>query len=245
ADLLNYTQEDLLEIKDFDKKLVEEVVEVLQSRFGISLPQEGLYIPASSIKEKLRDFLQEVDETSTKSIEEKDDLTAQTPIELLQLSVRAYNRLKQMQINTLADLLNYTQEDLLEIKDFDKKLVEEVAEALQSRFGISLPQERLYIPASSIKGKLRDFLKEADETLTKSIKEKDALTAQIPIEELQLSVRTYNCLKRVQVNSIADLLDYTQEDLLEIRNFGRKSVEDVVEALQRRLGITLTPKRSS
>jgi DNA-directed RNA polymerase subunit alpha len=62
---------------------------------------------------------------------------------------------------------------------------------------------------------------------------------QIPIEELQLSVRAYNCLKRAQINSVADLLDYTQEDLLEIKNFGAKSAEEVIEALQVRLGITL------
>jgi DNA-directed RNA polymerase subunit alpha len=62
---------------------------------------------------------------------------------------------------------------------------------------------------------------------------------QIHIEELQLSVRAYNCLKRAQINSVADLLDYTQEDLLEIKNFGAKSAEEVIEALQVRLGITL------
>lgn len=62
---------------------------------------------------------------------------------------------------------------------------------------------------------------------------------QIPIEELQLSVRAYNCLKRAQINSVSDLLDYSQEDLLEIKNFGQKSAEEVIEALQRRLGITL------
>lgn len=68
---------------------------------------------------------------------------------------------------------------------------------------------------------------------------------QIPIEELQLSVRAYNCLKRAQINSVADLLDYTQEDLLEIKNFGQKSAEEVVEALQQRLGITLPQEKSS
>lgn len=70
-------------------------------------------------------------------------------------------------------------------------------------------------------------------------------TNQIPIEELQLSVRAYNCLKRAQINSVADLLDYTQEDLLEIKNFGQKSAEEVVEALQDRLGITLPQEKSS
>lgn len=66
---------------------------------------------------------------------------------------------------------------------------------------------------------------------------------QIPIEELQLSVRAYNCLKRAQINTVADLLDYSQEDLLEIKNFGQKSAEEVIEALQKRLGITLPQEK--
>lgn len=69
--------------------------------------------------------------------------------------------------------------------------------------------------------------------------------SQIPIEELQLSVRAYNCLKRAQINSVADLLEYTQEELLEIKNFGQKSAEEVIEALRQRLGITLQETRSS
>ncbi|AFZ37555.1 DNA-directed RNA polymerase subunit alpha [Stanieria cyanosphaera PCC 7437] len=70
-------------------------------------------------------------------------------------------------------------------------------------------------------------------------------TSQIPIEELQLSVRAYNCLKRAQINSVADLLDYTQEDLLEIKNFGQKSADEVIEALRKRLGITLPQEKSA
>ena len=79
------------------------------------------------------------------------------------------------------------------------------------------------------------------------VKEEDT-TYQIPIEELQLSVRAYNCLKRAQINSVSDLLDYSQEDLLEIKNFGQKSAEEVVEALHYRLGIMLPmekPAKSS
>ncbi len=67
---------------------------------------------------------------------------------------------------------------------------------------------------------------------------------QIPIEELQLSVRAYNCLKRAQINTVADLLVYTEEDLLEIKNFGQKSAEEVVEALKNRLGLTLPREKS-
>lgn len=73
----------------------------------------------------------------------------------------------------------------------------------------------------------------------------DDPSSQIPIEELQLSVRAYNCLKRAQINSVSDLLDYTQEDLLEIKNFGAKSAEEVVDALKQRLGITLPQEKSA
>jgi len=70
-------------------------------------------------------------------------------------------------------------------------------------------------------------------------------TGQIQIEQLNLSVRAYNCLKRAQVNTVADLLEYSQEDLLEIKNFGQKSAEEVIEALQKHLGITLPPQKAA
>jgi|TARA_B110000444_G_scaffold20046_1_gene16688 DNA-directed RNA polymerase subunit alpha len=62
----------------------------------------------------------------------------------------------------------------------------------------------------------------------------------ISIEELQLSVRAYNCLKRAQINSISDLLKYSPEKLQEIKNFGQKSADEVFDALKNKLGITLT-----
>nr|YP_009392114.1 RNA polymerase a-subunit [Periphykon beckeri]ARW60462.1 RNA polymerase a-subunit [Periphykon beckeri] len=66
---------------------------------------------------------------------------------------------------------------------------------------------------------------------------------QILIEDLQLSVRAYNCLKRAQINSIADLLNYSQEELLEIKNFGQKSAEEVIEALNDKLNINLEKEK--
>ena len=66
---------------------------------------------------------------------------------------------------------------------------------------------------------------------------------QVLIEELQLSVRAYNCLKRAHIHSISDLLDYSQEELLEIKNFGQKSAEEVIEALQNRLEISLQKEK--
>jgi DNA-directed RNA polymerase subunit alpha len=83
------------------------------------------------------------------------------------------------------------------------------------------------------------------EAIQEDYPEEEDPTSQIPIEELQLSVRAYNCLKRAQINSVADLLDYSQEDLLEIKNFGQKSAEEVIDALKKRLGITLPQEKSS
>ncbi|XTZ11769.1 MAG: DNA-directed RNA polymerase subunit alpha C-terminal domain-containing protein, partial [cyanobacterium endosymbiont of Rhopalodia inflata] len=82
------------------------------------------------------------------------------------------------------------------------------------------------------------------ETSPPDYQDDDNPQSQIPIEELQLSVRAYNCLKRAQINTVADLLDYSQEDLLEIKNFGQKSAEEVIEALQKRLGITLPQEKT-
>jgi len=62
----------------------------------------------------------------------------------------------------------------------------------------------------------------------------------IPIEELQLPVRAYNCLKRAQINTVGQLLKYSPEQLQEIKNFGRKSANEVFAALKNKLGITLS-----
>lgn len=61
----------------------------------------------------------------------------------------------------------------------------------------------------------------------------------IAIEELQLSVRAYNCLKKAQINTVGDLLQYSPEKLQELKNFGRKSAEEVFSTLKNKLGIIL------
>nr|ARW68359.1 RNA polymerase a-subunit [Chondria sp. (in: red algae)] len=73
--------------------------------------------------------------------------------------------------------------------------------------------------------------------------EKEKQINQILIEELQLSVRAYNCLKRAQIHSIADLLAYSQEELLEIKNFGQKSADEVIEGLKNKLNIHLPQEK--
>ena len=60
------------------------------------------------------------------------------------------------------------------------------------------------------------------------------------IEELDLSVRAYNCLKRAGINSVAELVQKNQEDMMKVRNLGRKSLEEVEQKLSG-LGLGLRP----
>ena len=60
----------------------------------------------------------------------------------------------------------------------------------------------------------------------------------LPIEDLDLSERPRNCLKRAQINSIGELLTKTEDDLLNITNFGQKSLDEVKQKLDER-GLTL------
>ena len=60
----------------------------------------------------------------------------------------------------------------------------------------------------------------------------------IPIEDLDLSVRSYNCLKRVGIETIGDLVSKTESELAAMPNFGKKSIEEVRETLQAH-GLTL------
>ena len=56
----------------------------------------------------------------------------------------------------------------------------------------------------------------------------------VPIEQLELSVRSYNCLKRQGINTLEQLLDCSEQDLMGIRNFGEKSIDEVRDVLTTR-----------
>jgi len=60
----------------------------------------------------------------------------------------------------------------------------------------------------------------------------------MPIEELDLSVRPYNCLKRAGINTVGDLMQRTEEEIVSVKNFGRKSLDEVREKLTA-LGLSL------
>jgi DNA-directed RNA polymerase alpha subunit len=86
----------------------------------------------------------------------------------------------------------------------------------------------------------RDSLVEIQKSTGKNYpKETEFKFNSINIEDLGITARAYNCLKRAQINTLGDLLDYSKSDLLQIKNFGVKSAEEVLEALQNKLGVTL------
>ena len=61
---------------------------------------------------------------------------------------------------------------------------------------------------------------------------------EMNIDELELSVRSYNCLKRAGINTVAELINRTPDDMMKVRNLGRKSLEEVLAKLKE-LGLQL------
>ncbi len=70
--------------------------------------------------------------------------------------------------------------------------------------------------------------------------QEEAQAPSISIEDLELSVRAYNCLKRASINSLPELLKKSEHDLLSIKNFGKKSSDEVIEKLHQ-VGLELQP----
>ena len=63
---------------------------------------------------------------------------------------------------------------------------------------------------------------------------------EMNIDELELSVRSYNCLKRAGIATVLELTQKTEEDMMKVRNLGRKSLEEVLAKLKE-LGLQLQP----
>ena len=60
------------------------------------------------------------------------------------------------------------------------------------------------------------------------------------IDELELSVRSYNCLKRANINTVEELINKTPDEMMKVRNLGRKSLDEVLAKLNE-LGLSLKP----
>jgi DNA-directed RNA polymerase subunit alpha len=99
------------------------------------------------------------------------------------------------------------------------------AETLENTFGILKITDTLLSSPTNIEIPVQEEKNEHLETVF--------------IEELELSVRAYNCLKRANVHTLSDLLQYSADDLLEFKNFGQKSADEVCDNLKRRFDINL------
>ncbi len=105
------------------------------------------------------------------------------------------------------------------------------------------PEEAVSLGAKILTEHLNIFVSLTDQAQNAEImveKEEDQKekVLEMTIEELDLSVRSYNCLKRAGINTVQELTQKTEEDMMEVRNLGRKSLEEVQEKLGE-LGLSL------
>ncbi len=111
--------------------------------------------------------------------------------------------------------------------------------------GTLVPDEAVSLAAKVLSEHLSLFInlsenaKNVDVMVEKEDDEKEKVL-EMSIDELELSVRSYNCLKRAGINTVEELTNKTSEDMMKVRNLGRKSLEEVLAKLKE-LGLQLNP----
>jgi len=128
--------------------------------------------------------------------------------------------------------VNYTIEDTRvgQITDYDKLTLEVWTD------GSIAPDEAISSSAKILSDHLKLFIglteTISDEvTMVEKEEEKKDKILEMTIEELDLSVRSYNCLKRAGINTVEELIQRTEEDMMKVRNLGKKSLEEVQQKL--------------
>lgn len=118
-----------------------------------------------------------------------------------------------------------------QVTDYDKLTLELWTD------GSVAPDEAVSVGAKILTDHLMLFVgltdrgKDTDMMVEKESTQNDRVM-DMPIEELDLSVRSYNCLKRAGINTVAELCSKSEEEMMKVRNLGRKSLEEVVEKLE-------------
>lgn len=144
----------------------------------------------------------------------------EVPVTDFELSVRSRNCLKKMGIRTLGDLTRVTEASLLASKNFGETSLEEIRAIMSAkalRVGQSLEQgaaytEQRYRPPTTL-----------------SPEEQAVLNR--PVTELNLSVRARKCMNRLNLNTIGELVNRSGDELMEAKNFGVTSLNEVKEKL--------------
>ena len=136
--------------------------------------------------------------------------------------------------------VNYTVTDTRvgQITDYDKLTLEVWTD------GSVQPDEAISLAAKILTEHLSLFVSLTDQVTTISFTDQESndkdKVLEMTIEELDLSVRAYNCLKRAGINTVAELVQRNQEDMMKVRNLGRKSLEEVEQKLEA-LNLSLRP----
>lgn len=135
--------------------------------------------------------------------------------------------------------VNYTVENTRvgQVTNYDKLTLEVWTD------GSIRPEEAVSLGAKILNSHLELFVGLTDEAKDAEImvekeEDKKEKVLEMTIEELDLSVRSYNCLKRAGINTVQELITKTEEDMMKVRNLGRKSLEEVQEKLGE-LGLSL------
>ena len=144
-------------------------------------------------------------------------------------------------IYTPVERVNVTVENTRvgQITDFDKLTLDVFTN------GTLAPDEAVSLAAKVLSEHLSLFIdlsetaKSAEVIIEKEDNEKEKVL-EMSIDELELSVRSYNCLKRAGINTVEELTNKTPEDMMKVRNLGRKSLEEVLAKLKE-LGLQLSP----
>jgi len=144
-------------------------------------------------------------------------------------------------IYTPVTKVNYTVENTRvgQVTDYDKLTLEVWTN------GSIKPDEAISLGAKIMSEHLNLFIDLSDnaknaEIMVEKEETKKEKVLEMTIEELDLSVRSYNCLKRAGINTVEDLTNRTEEDMMKVRNLGRKSLEEVFNKLKA-LGLSLAP----
>lgn len=144
-------------------------------------------------------------------------------------------------IYTPVTKVNYTVENTRvgQVTDYDKLTLEIWTN------GSIKPDEAISLGAKVMSEHLNLFIDLSDnarnaEIMVEKEETKKEKVLEMTIEELDLSVRSYNCLKRAGINNVEDLTNRTEEDMMKVRNLGRKSLEEVFNKLKA-LGLALAP----
>lgn len=144
-------------------------------------------------------------------------------------------------IYTPVKKVNFTVENTRvgQVTDYDKLILEIWTD------GSITPEEGVSIGAKIMQEHLNLFIELTDVTESLEImveKEEDQKekALEMTIEELELTVRPFNCLKRAAINTVEELTQKTEEDMMKVRNLGKKSLDEVKQKLEE-LGLGLKP----